>query len=105
MHAPPILLMSEGKKFFLLVVEGCVGCEEVKKQLEELRIKHEVRDVSVDREAALFALKLEVDAVPQVVSREDAGDSFRLCRYNDELREEKCVSVSKEEYERLLREG
>jgi glutaredoxin len=97
--------MSEGKRFFLLVVEGCVGCEEVKKQLEELKIEHEVRDIGVDREAALFALKLDIDAVPQVVSREDSGGSFRLCRYSDELREEKCVVVSREEYERLLREG
>jgi glutaredoxin len=102
---PISLVMPEEKKYFLLTVEGCFGCEEVEKQLKELGVKHEVRDVGVDREAALFALKLDVNAVPQVVSREDIGDSFKLCSYDDELREEKCVIVSKEEYEKLLREG
>ena len=97
--------MTETKsKLVALVVEGCLGCEDLKREAEKHKLQLEYMDIGSDRKAAAIALKLELTEVPALVSLEETGLELKVCKLDNKLKVEKCITIPKEELEKMLKE-
>lgn len=86
-----------------LTVEGCKGCEELKKSVEEKGLKLKFMDVSKDNLATYVAMKLEVYEVPTLVFLKKSSEGVEACRLDESFKPKNCVKISREEVEKVER--
>jgi len=78
------LLVAMVEEQILIVAKGCPACAEAEKLAGNLR----VLDITENNEAALIAMRLDIRAVPVLVSID--REANRVCVIGDE-RKAKCV--------------
>jgi len=83
------------EKYVVIVAEGCPHCdfavEYVKSMFKGKKV--EVRDVTVDDEAAKIMMELNEFRIPIVVRVEKKNGKTRICLLDDEMKVEKCIDI------------